>query len=70
MDIDETNYNTEFTATAYVEINGKKIYLESSVTRSIAYTAYLVKNSEGYETNFTPEQKAVVEKYASHNTEA
>lgn len=70
VDIDETNYNTEFTATAYVEINGKKIYLESSVTRSIAYTAYLVKNSEGYETNFTPEQKAVVEKYASHYTEA
>lgn len=70
VDIDEANYNTEFTATAYVEINGKKIYLKSSVTRSIAYTAYLVKNSEGYEANFTPEQKAVVEKYASHYTEA
>ena len=70
VDIDEANYNTEFTATAYVEINGKKIYLESSVTRSIAFTAYLVKNSEGYEANFTPEQKAVVEKYASHYTEA
>lgn len=69
VDIDEANYNTEFTATAYIEINGKKIYLETSVNRSIAFTAYLVKNSEGYEANFTPEQKAVVEKYASYYTE-
>ena len=69
VDIDETNYNTEFTATAYIEINGKKIYLETSVKRSIAQTAYLIKTSEGYETSFNSEQKAVVEKYASYYTE-
>lgn len=69
VDIDEANYNTEFTATAYIEINGKKIYLETNVKRSIAYTAYLIKTSEGYETSFNSEQKAVVEKYASYYTE-
>ena len=66
VNIDEANYNTEFTATAYIEISGKKIYLGTSVTRSVAHTAYLIKTSEGYADNFTAEEKAVIEGYAEH----